>query len=251
MPPHSTSLTDLAEHVRRLGVEHGSDVVVHSRLLSFGLIERGAQGVLEVLLESVGTTGNLVIPTYAFQLGPEDVYDPMSTPAPHMGVLSKAVIGRAGVRRGLCPIHNHSHIGPALFDLGDPEWSVGPNSSFDRLEEADFQLVLLGCGLQLGGTYVHHVEAEVGVEYREWRLLPRRIIDPKGSMTDIQVHYFARRPGIDDDAVDLTKLEQSLIASGELRRVPSFLGSSSMISLRALDAATRRGLRADPRLLCR
>lgn len=251
MPTGSTSLVELFDHLGRLGIARGMNVVVHSRLLTFGSIERGADGVLEVLTERIGANGNLAVPTYTFQLGEKDVYGPSTAPAHQMGALAKAVIGRPGWRRGLCPIHNHTYFGTFPIDLGDPEWSVGPGSSFAHLQEADFQLLLLGCGLQLGGTYVHHVEAQVGVEYREWRLLPRRMAGTAGTIRNLQVNYYARQLGVESETVDFSRLEQSLISRGDLRRVPVKNGFSSIVSLKVLDATTRLGLSTNPRLLCK
>ena len=75
----------------------------------------------------------------------------------------------------------------------DPTRSIGPGSSFDAMQLAGFQLLLLGCTFHEGATFVHHVEAMVGVPYREWVDLERRVVTPDGITRAMQCRYYGRR----------------------------------------------------------
>lgn len=56
---------DIVAGVRALGIKPGDRLVVHSSLSSFGHVIGGAPAVVEALLESVGSAGLLMMPTYA------------------------------------------------------------------------------------------------------------------------------------------------------------------------------------------
>ena len=55
---------DLVNWFRILGVRPGMALEVHSSLSSFGYVEGGADTVIEALMESVGTEGAIVMPSF-------------------------------------------------------------------------------------------------------------------------------------------------------------------------------------------
>jgi len=56
---------DIKQGLRRLGLGEGHIVGVHSSLSSFGWVKGGADAVIDALLETVGRTGSVVMPTYS------------------------------------------------------------------------------------------------------------------------------------------------------------------------------------------
>lgn len=186
-----------AHHLEQLGVRRGMHLAVHSRLMTFGRIEGGAQTVFDALRNAVGANGTLVFPTYTTNLGGGDVYDPRETPSYLMGALPEFIRRQPNVRRTLCPIHSHAVIGAkteALFSA-DPNVSLGPGSSFAAMRREGFFVLLLGCSFQQGATFVHHVEAAVGVPYRTWLDLPRQVRLPSGDVAPVSIRYFGRVAG--------------------------------------------------------
>lgn len=225
----TTSKTDLLHHLREVGLEAGMDVAVHSRLLSFGRIEGGAETVYHCLLEVLGPEGTLIVPTYTISTSVERPYDPRSTPSENVGVLGEYVRRQAGVIRSASPKHNHAAIGPnaGLLLNTPPTVSLGPGTDFEVMHRAGFHLLLLGCRFGEGCTFLHHMEAVVGVPYRTWKDLPCRVIDAEdGTAHDVECHYYIRVDWgweEDFDLVERTMAERGLLGRAEAPYGTSFL----------------------------
>ena len=86
---------------------------MHSRMLSFGRIEGGAEFVRNALLDAVGPRGTIAVPTFTFNITPKDIYDARATPPFMVGPLSDAVRQHPDARRTDCPVHSFAAIGPA------------------------------------------------------------------------------------------------------------------------------------------
>lgn len=66
---------------RSLGIEPADNLIFHSSFRSLGEVEGGPAAVVEALLETVGSTGNLMLPTFNYTRPlPEPYYDPNETP---------------------------------------------------------------------------------------------------------------------------------------------------------------------------
>lgn len=248
------SSADIAAHLRALGIGNGADLAVHSRLLSFGRIDGGAAAVFDALAEAVGTTGTLVFPTYTINLDAKTPYDPATTPSHNVGTLSEYVRRRSDVRRTLCPVHSHAVIG-AKADLimsADPGRSIGPNSSFDVMHKAGFQLLLLGCTFHEGATFIHHAEAMVGVPHRSWIELDRQVVMTDGTLRPIKCRYYGRRSEL-GVANDLEACEIAARAHPNVVSVPIGPGkrNSYLLVLDTLDACVRGLLARNPYALVR
>jgi len=61
--------TELIEELKKVGLEEGMEIEVHSSLSSFGNIEGGAETVIEALMECVTKQGSIFMPSLCF--GPE------------------------------------------------------------------------------------------------------------------------------------------------------------------------------------
>src|SRR6185369_3090847 len=91
MPLPKTTSKDLQIHLQHLGLRHGQNIVVHSRLISFGQIEGGVEAVYVALRNAVGPQGTIAVPTYTLTLGEQTPYDSSSTPSIRMGAFSEFV----------------------------------------------------------------------------------------------------------------------------------------------------------------
>lgn len=60
---------ELVEELRKIGLEAGMDIEVHSSLSSLGYVEGGADTVIEALMECVTDRGSIFMPSLCF--GPE------------------------------------------------------------------------------------------------------------------------------------------------------------------------------------
>ena len=231
MPLTAFSNSDFVTHFRALGLKVGDDVILHSKLTSFGLVPGGPQAAFDALQEIIGKSATIVVPTYSFQLSQDDIYDPKTTPSDNMGVISEYVRKLPNAVRSNCPIHNHSAIGDKASQLLQIEGNVsfGPNSDFAWLETHDFKLVLLGCDFSEAGTQAFHAMASWGVPYRGWRTLCRKRRNKNGSTEKIKVYYYTRNNG---ELEDITVPQNALTSCGQIISIKTPAGVSHAMKLR-------------------
>ncbi|MDB2548551.1 AAC(3) family N-acetyltransferase [Paracoccaceae bacterium] len=234
MPVEVTSKNDLYDHLVRLGVRRGQNLIVHSNLASFGKINGGAEAVYCILRSLTGPSGTIGAPTFTFQLTQRDVYSPEFTPCYQMGAFSSYLLKRGEAKRTLSPIHSYVFEGPLANELvrADPTKSTGNGSVFDIIHP-DFFLLMLGCDFQRGATFVHHVEADIGVKYREWIQLPRRISVRGSEPFDIQVNYYSKKLKL-PFSTNLSRLQEYCNKVNSCVSAQTHYGASSFIKLSAL-----------------
>jgi aminoglycoside 3-N-acetyltransferase len=235
------------EHLSALGVRKGMRVVIHSSLISFGRIDGGAETVYDSVRRTIGNEGTVAVPTYTFHIGPTDIFDPATTPSRGFGAFSEWVRMASEARRGTCPIHGYAAIGPdaELVSEADETKSFGPGSAFDAMHQAGFSLLLLGCSFQQGATFVHHVESNVGVPYREWLKLPRQIRQSDGGIHKIQVDYYARMNGTPWQP-HLHDLQEEMMRKDLTVSVAAPYGTSHLMQLDTLYKTTKAMLSENP-----
>ncbi len=70
---------DIVDGLRRLGVQTGSGLIVHSSLTSFGRVVGGADTVIDALVEIVTSEGTILMPSFnhgePFDAGGPGIYD--------------------------------------------------------------------------------------------------------------------------------------------------------------------------------
>ena len=109
------SREDLDAGLRRLGVEPGDSVEVHSSLSSFGRVVGGAATVVDALMGAVGPDGVILMPVHpclssSIPVTPEEqargirfkckVLPEAEPPATGMGAIADEFLGRDGVKIG-------------------------------------------------------------------------------------------------------------------------------------------------------
>jgi aminoglycoside 3-N-acetyltransferase len=159
--------TELAQHLRSLGVVTGDTLFVHSSLKSLGYVEGGATAVLGALQDAVGPGGTLMLPTYYMPggtilgtcLSRDYVFDAKKF-GTNMGRLPEAFLAGDGISRSIHPTHSVSawgrhaafltdahHRAPSVFGLGSP---------WQRVLEVEGAKVL-GLGISMGPVTFYHV----------------------------------------------------------------------------------------------
>ncbi len=231
-------------------MKSGQAIVVHSKLLSFGFVEGGAETVFKALIEVVGPTGTLVFPTYTLNLDSESVYDPATTPAFGVGALGEYVRKLPRVIRSYCPIHSHCAIGPLAEKVvyTDPSKSMGAKSSFAVMKEVNFSLLLLGCNFQEGATFLHHVVSEIGVPYRSWIALQRSYKNKDKRVSKIICPYYGH---IDAKRYknNLSRVQNRMKAGSKLETCDTHFGESFFVRLGDLYDFTSNALKENPYVL--
>ncbi|MEA2528737.1 MAG: aminoglycoside 3-N-acetyltransferase [Thermomicrobiales bacterium] len=155
----SALITDL----QRLGLRAGDRVVVHSSLRAFGPVDGGAEAVVRALLETVGSDGLLVAPTFTYF---SQRFDPGREPG-LTGRIAETIRTWPGAGRSWHPTHSVAAIGAEEEAICAGHHLVGGlavDSPLDRLARQGGYVLLIGVGHATNST-VHAGEAHVPVPY--------------------------------------------------------------------------------------
>lgn len=160
----------LIQQLKKIGIEYGDTLLVHSSLSKIGFVENGAKDVVEALLEVVGESGNLLMPNSpnaSFQLDyiqNLEFFDVANAPS-KLGAISEYFRLLPDAQRSAHPTEPVSCIGP------DTEYFVGhhfgnltpynENSPFYRVAERNGKILYLGVTLDNAGTSLHTLEDAV------------------------------------------------------------------------------------------
>jgi len=165
--PQPVSKTQLVDQLTELGLAEGSIVIVHSSLSRLGWVIGGAQDVVGALLESVGSTGTVVMPSHSTQLTdparwkspavPQEwqeiirselpAYDPALTPTRAMGAIAELFRTHPLAHRSSHPFYSFAAIGPQaemIVSGQSLEDGLGERSPLARLFDLNAFVLLLG-----------------------------------------------------------------------------------------------------------
>ena len=189
----------LLSDLRELGLEVGETLLVHSSLSCLGWVVGGPVSVVRALLEAVGSTGALVMPTHSGDLSdpaewsnpPVDEtwwntiretmppFDSALTPTRGMGAVVECFRRLPGATRSCHPHSSFAAYGPLAERITSNhrlESSLGEGSPLARLYELDARVLLLGVGHE-SNTSLHL--AEYRANYAAKKLVTRGAPGPR------------------------------------------------------------------------
>ncbi len=228
----------LVADLKRLGLQPGDIVLVHSSLSSIGRVEGGADSVIEALLEVLGPSGTLAFPSFHWM----QPYDP-NLPS-KMGVISERFRTWPGVVRGFHATHPVNAIGPQadalLKDHIESPTSSGPETPFGRLIEFGGKILLLGVDNDRNTT-MHTIEQIVEASYLTDR--DATYLDAAGQ---VQMIHLKLNPGPHRDFIGL---DPALRRSGA--QVMGKVGGAvaRLIDARKMHDLMLEGFQYDPALV--
>jgi len=147
VPTTAVTKEHITAELHRLGIQPGDLLIAHTSLRAFGWVQGGAEAVVEALLDVVGPTGTVMVPT--FNHSRVKVFDPETTPS-HNGAVTEALRKRPNALRSLHPTHPYAAIGRDAAELTAGNLEVGtfdPASPLGKLADRGGWIVLLGVGL--------------------------------------------------------------------------------------------------------
>ncbi len=156
----------ILNNLRKLGLKEGDVIFVHSSLTSIGYVGRGAETVIDALIETVGPGGTLAMPSFSYAgsmletLERGLVFDPKRSPSV-VGAITEAFRKRQGVYRSIHPTHSVCAWGAKAewITAGHEKASTnfGPGTPLHKIMEEGGLIV--GLGVDFGPvTFVHIIE---------------------------------------------------------------------------------------------
>jgi aminoglycoside 3-N-acetyltransferase len=180
--PHTVD--SLAADFRRLGLEEGMTVIVHSSLRSLGFVCGGPVAVVQALMRVITEEGTLVMPAFSADYSdpsrwenppvPESwwpvireampAYDPVYTPTWKMGKIVEVFRTMPGVKRSRHPSFSFAAWGreaEAIIEDHSLDFPLGEQSPLARIYERAGWVLLIGVGYD-NNTSFHLAEHRLG-----------------------------------------------------------------------------------------
>lgn len=236
----------LADDLRRLGVQSGDLLMIHSSLRSLGHVVGGAPTVVDALLEVLGPTGTLVGPSFNYEtaLDPTFVFDPLNTPS-DMGAIADEIRRRAGNHRSRHLTHSLSAIGPqaeTIVTAGGPTaWAADdPLGTIFKLRG---RFLLLGVTYQTF-TACHVLEVAFRLHHRKLDTLRRRLRQPNGRLVTIQNTVYLR--DVNYPGYDFNRLGQDMEDAGITAVAPVGNAIARLVPAQAMRGFATLRVKRDP-----
>jgi len=225
----------IEDGLAKVGLTAGDVVLVHSSLSALGYVEGGADTVIDALLETVGPTGTVVLPTFnwrEFHEADVAVLDLVnSSVKEEVGIIPETFRKRPEAIRGHHICHSVAAIGPQAPNvLGEGVRSFGEGSTFHQLYELDAWCLFLGATFN-SCTELHAVEEYMQVPYRSYRDFEgSTVILEDGSVIPSRSVEFLRNS---DHVNDFGKMREVYERHGVLRVAQ--VGSGEVLNARIRD----------------
>ena len=201
----------LKKQLTAMGLTGEETILIHSSMKAIGETQKGAETVLDALMEFF-EKGLLLLPTHTWKTinAENPVFDVDNEPA-CVGILPNLFLKRHGVVRSLHPTHSMAGFGKdAESYLAGEEMHntpCTPGGCYDRLKDIGGKILLVGVGHERN-TYIHSVEEVLNV--------PNRLSDMPVLMKIVQhgkkpvsvymrKHYNSQQPHISEDFVKLNR----------------------------------------------
>lgn len=242
----------LAADMRRLGLEPGMTVLVHSSLSAIGWVVGGPVTVVEALMDVITPEGTLVMPTHSSDNSepshwrnppvPEawwpvirenmPGYDPHVTPTRQMGRIVETFRTWPGVLRSGHPAQSFAAWGRHADDIVRDHalaYSLGEGSPLARVYDVSGSILLMGVGF--GNNTSFHLA--------EYRIERRTEVEQGAAVREggQSVWRTYRDIELDDDV--FPRIGAELEGTGQVRR--GFIGSAPSLffpQVPAVDFAT-------------
>lgn len=248
-----TSLSITKEKFREmlgeLGIEKGDVLYVASSLAAFYDWNEPERDIVTILLDVLGESGTLIMPTFNFGFCQGETFHINETPS-HSGKLSEYFRKLPSTQRILnTPFHSVAVIGALAEELStiSTASSFGPQSIFARLLEYNAKQLLLGCSFHDGVVQVHAVEERLGVPYRFWKKMEGDI-DNSHECKRQSYFMYARNKSI-NPILDASPIGQKFHNDGYMQSVSAGLLEMKSFDLKELDQRLEEWMSEDPWVL--
>lgn len=191
------SKSDLIEDLKKIGIQTGDTVLVHSSLSRIGYLEEGPKTLVDTLIEVVGEEGNILMPTSpnaVYQLDyirNTPYFDVLNSPS-NTGAITEYFRKMEGTKRSLHPTEPVSAYGPKSdYFTGEHFGQLTPyneKSPFYKVSAEGGKILYIGVSLSMAGTNLHTLEDAVEFKYPVYypELFEIDVIDENGVKNKVQ-----------------------------------------------------------------
>ena len=227
----------LAHELKRLGLQPGQTVLVHSALSKLGWVCGGPVAVILALEEALTQTGTLILPTHSTDLSdparwqhppvPDSWWEPIRrnlppfqpdlTPTRNMGIIAETFRKQASVLRSWHPAHSFAAWGQHAEQVIEGhalEYSFGEESPLARLYALEGWVLLLGVD-HGNNTSLHLAESRADFASKKFITAgaPLRVQTPAGLVEQRWVQY----TDLDYDESDFETLGAAFEQTGAVK----------------------------------
>ena len=238
----------LINHFNNLKIKKNSNLVIHSNLLSFGILDQKLpEIILEILTNLIGSKGNIAIPSYNIHKKDKRIYDDKILNFRNSGSLSKIFFEKYVVSKSKSIFHSHIIIGPLSKNFSSRSFygSFGLKSDFNFFLKNKFNLLLLGCDANEGCTYLHNLEYLEKVPYRISKKIKIKFIKNKKKIFREFIYPTRRKKiHVNLNNIFFNKLLKNKTICASLNSAKSY-----KIKIYDLDKLTRKLLRENKNIL--
>jgi aminoglycoside 3-N-acetyltransferase len=164
--------TAMPDFLHKLGVRPGDFLIVHGSFKSLGQKEVSPQDVVCSLINYLGPSGTLMMPTFTFSYSGVwnvEPFDPQHSPSANMGAMSECLRMISGVKRSEHPTHSvaaHGKYADLVTKNKSRASALGRGSSFEDAWALDAKILLLGVS-QNRNSMIHFAEAAADLPYND------------------------------------------------------------------------------------
>ncbi len=203
----------LQKQLQDMGIAAGDHLMVHTAMSKMGYLENGPQTFIDALLEVVGPTGTLCMPSspvsklQLVHMQQNPVFDLLNTPSA-MGSISEHFRRLPATVRSLHPTEPVCAQGALAAEFVKDHFGqltpYNANSPWKKLMDANGKILYVGVTLINAGTHLHTLEDAVDFKYPVYaeKLFNAKLIDADGKVRTMQtkVHNpeFSMRRKCDD-----------------------------------------------------
>lgn len=229
---------NLVSDLKKLGVQEGDTIIVHSSLSSIGWVEGGPNAVIGAIVEAVGQDGTVLFPTLTGtsidSAAHPPNFDAKLSPA-QTGLIPETARLRLDAIRSLHPTHSVAAIGKrAAWITIEHELCRTPcgfGSPYDKLSDIGGKILLIGV-TEAVNTCFHHSEELAKVPFvLQTEPVNAISIDFEGNrrqLNGIFIHSW-------ESPRDYDRLEPQMIENGMIS-----LGKLGDANCRLVDASAQR-----------
>lgn len=213
--------SDISDVLKMNGISSGDNIFLHVDAIVTNFIEgnsseRKIDNLIDGIINLIGPSGTLVLPTFTYSATKNKIYDPLTTPS-QSGIITESFRNRKDVLRSYNPIFSVASYGNMAEKIQNSNINdcFGDMTCFDLIYKYNFWIITMGCSFDRV-AFIHYVDQYNKVSYRNF-IKFNSIILKDSKKINSQIQFFARDLNR-DSTVKLDQLRDRLYSLNLLRK---------------------------------